>query len=628
MDKHKICTICGEEKDRDQFYKHRRQCKPCYKERNKKKVHMDDEEQTLELLENLSLDDQSSKGCPAYANETDERMEDKTFPGVFDHPGFKLIHVDGHGVRLVSLSDMSVRNDVKSRGYWCISHCWGDVTNSLWKDHGVDGINYEVFVREEKRNAFLQIFKRKGYWWIDLFCVDQRPDAEKPLEIMHHIYSSCKECLCLLDCDNRSMKKIIRYTRGTSNRDLYDMPAKKFSTHFGNVISSKWFMRVWTLQEIVSAKISVMISEGFDEWKVMDAGRLIDIYMHIYKVSNEWTLSVRKELDDSMQQDIEIIHELKEFSEYRDWEEIGEILEILRKSKRSCSKYVDYFYGVAHMLVDKDIPWGLSDKDAVDFFLQSLNKLNTFVTPDVFKNGSCSNLGSVYSNFKTNTNLVLLQPYEDSGDDDSEDDDRNTGTRITYGFKIIDTIVKSVDEKYMRLFDDDQLDLIHGIRVSDKGAKKLSNRDNLISYVNSRLPEFEADYTTGYLEFIWEEMCPSFDSQTYHILQIGGEKRNVEWLFVRSWIVAQSGHHPGCNILELVPELDGYWIYITRNKVVLTKKKLRVGSKVYEYEPICREVLMCLVDGQWPNYVYVGNVFPVVSACRGKCKDMHETERD
>ena len=32
------CTICGEEKDKTQFYKDRRQCKPCYNGKNMESV--------------------------------------------------------------------------------------------------------------------------------------------------------------------------------------------------------------------------------------------------------------------------------------------------------------------------------------------------------------------------------------------------------------------------------------------------------------------------------------------------------------------------------------------------------------------------------------------------------------
>jgi hypothetical protein len=596
MIEHITCTICGEkkEKSREYFYLGRRQCIPCYKKRNKKNK-PDKHITELELgLENMSI------------------TNGKTFPKIFDHPGFKLIHVDEIGARLVSLSDPIVRNDVGSRGYRCISHCWGDVTNSLWKNHNVDGIEYEIFVREEKRNAFLQIFKQEGYWWIDLFCINQKADSkDKPLEIMGDIYSKCVECLCLLDCDDTSVKIVAKYAKKILNGEKI----KEFALHFGNVLSSGWFLRVWTLQEVVSAPKSVMISENFVEWNTIDTEEFLEIYTKVYDEKKSWASLIP--IINEIHHDVIMIRELRSFvTDEHMIADIVLLLRILCKSKRLCSEYVDYFYGSAHMFYYTDIiPWGLDDDKVWEYFVKSLNESNIFITHDWFEGrkitheiGKFTTLGNIYSRFRTWSNLALLEPYYDD-DIFSE----QSGKKIEYALEIVDIFEKQVDRDYKELFivDDDDDD-------SDDDDKPLFN------HIRSQLPLFDMrDYRSDELDFMGDMLHWHNGKQTCYTIRIGNETRRVERNLLEMWILRQSGHRMDCPIITFVNshDLAGYWIYLTENKLIMSKKKLSIGDMIYDYNPVYGENIMLLVDIPWEKHVDIGFAFPEkYGQCERKCK--------
>lgn len=146
------------------------------------------------------------------------------------------------------------KEDVLKRGYRCISHYWGFVP-PLWDDHPVEGVDWGVKIRREKRKRIIQIFKyHKGYFWMDVFCTN-REDVNKPLDIMGNIYKNCMECICLLDticdvpeferriCGKMFAKDVKEYSEGKvyekhdalricNSRDHNDMLSGKHKTYF------------------------------------------------------------------------------------------------------------------------------------------------------------------------------------------------------------------------------------------------------------------------------------------------------------------------------------------------------------------------------------------------------------
>jgi hypothetical protein len=311
---HIICTICGEEKSKDQFYKKgSRPCKPCCKkirEENKRVAE-------LEFgLENISI----TNGCKTKLHITDI---------LFDHPGFRLIFIDDNGnMSLEGPFDEESRKNVQE--YRCISHLWGTADKTkdyAWKDHKIAGVTWKVEVREEKRERLLQIFNHhKGYFWMDVFCTNQEDD-NKPLDVMGDIYKNGFECICLLDCPANTLeeltsKNLAKICVDIKNKHIYgsdgytsycadystrpEILDNWYSVYFnydgyfdGNIsppnnglqnicdesfignletlFLSQWFMRIWTLQESVLPPIVLLTHETMKFTKYVNLQPLLDI---------------------------------------------------------------------------------------------------------------------------------------------------------------------------------------------------------------------------------------------------------------------------------------------------------------------------------------------------------------
>ncbi|KFH61785.1 hypothetical protein MVEG_12368 [Podila verticillata NRRL 6337] len=241
MTEHISCTICGENKDKDQFYNGRRQCIPCYKKRNKK-----NKVAKLEAgLENMSINDTKT---------------------LFDDPGFKLLYIsDNKTIKLVTPG--------REVAYRCVSHIWGDVRGHIWEDHGINGVNYQIEFKEEKRDKLLTIMKEYGgYWWVDLLCIDQSSE-NKPLHLMEDIYKNCHECIAMIDCPENVLEELSEksfarpvmqlkemytldmtwmYARDNGYREYYpELSLGALLSCLTILYTSTWFTRIWTLQESV-----------------------------------------------------------------------------------------------------------------------------------------------------------------------------------------------------------------------------------------------------------------------------------------------------------------------------------------------------------------------------------------
>jgi hypothetical protein len=105
---------------------------------------------------------------------------------LLNNPCFRLVFIDeiGNMSRITPSKNAQEKADVMKDGYRCVSHFWGKKRNP-WKDHHVANVKHDVEIRDNNKKKCLELFmKHKGYWWMDIFCVDQTgKDKTKPVDI-------------------------------------------------------------------------------------------------------------------------------------------------------------------------------------------------------------------------------------------------------------------------------------------------------------------------------------------------------------------------------------------------------------------------------------------------------------
>jgi hypothetical protein len=372
---------------------------------------------------------------------------------IFSHPDFHLIFINNNGMSLISPRDY--KEGILKDGYRCISHYWGNAKPFRWVDHGIEGVEWGVDVREEKRERVMEVFKyHKGYFWMDVFCTNQDTN-DKALDIMGDIYKNCKECICLLDYEckvkgykserdilhsltniiYKSKKAKLRFHSlphhmldetkthvksffgedsteytivlseinaarqiyqefSTNEHAMYDDLSAKWDeidSYISSIDECQWFNRVWTLQEALLPTNVSFISEI--------AGN------HKYAPIDKYTF---------MRDDKEVFEDYK-FGEARG---IGlddtlrcvvknifkdmtrdELLAEILSSFRMCSSEPDYVYGISGLL-NISIPDKLTLEDGLFYMFVELQKqgIYTLFREDI--NLKPNNLYDLYKNYK------------------------------------------------------------------------------------------------------------------------------------------------------------------------------------------------------------------------------------
>ncbi|KAF9429207.1 hypothetical protein BGZ76_001666 [Entomortierella beljakovae] len=247
---------------------------------------------------------------------------------LLQNPCFRLVFVDNNDgmSRVVPANDDEVKKEVEEKGYRCISHLWGGNSRRPW-DHGVVGVDHEVEIRDDNKKKCLELFKEhKGYWWMDVFCVNQvgkdKTNSQKDktksqkdktkipdmdaLNIMGDIYRNCEECYCLLDKSKPISKKSLKDATlagnaGDTSKDIFMQALDKCSvghevyTTLFYLFGSKWVERVWTLQECVLPKKVYFVAEYDESPKVP----LEHIFRLCYHLRNNDYMSYEHEYDDA-----------------------------------------------------------------------------------------------------------------------------------------------------------------------------------------------------------------------------------------------------------------------------------------------------------------------------------------
>jgi hypothetical protein len=351
---------------------------------------MDDEKQTLELLEDLSLkDDQSSEKYLTH-NEPNKHVTDGK---LLNKTNFRLLFVDENDNMsiIIPANNPQEKVNVKKRGYRCISHLWGANARHPWKDHNVVGVEHDVEIRDSNKKKCLELFmKHKGYWWMDVFCVNQvGNDEKKPidkgaLDIMGYIYKNCKECYCILDGLNNISGQDLDEANFMYNLDedddIFDMTLEKSNVgreiypFLFYITGSDWVNRVWTLQECVLSEKVYFVAEydGSPIVSLDDVICLCENLENVYSEETGWSVEglnggdipeYPQELADKYEKGIRVLREIRKIAlEYTNLKSMRElrrenttestlgILEQLTYSYRKSTKEVDYVYGVAGLL--------------------------------------------------------------------------------------------------------------------------------------------------------------------------------------------------------------------------------------------------------------------------------------
>ena len=232
---------------------------------------------------------------------------------------FRLFKVEGVGrddVLEISLHEGSHSHDVE---YTAISYAWDDeplsvlircngqqsmVTPSIWLLIG--GILIE---------------QKQSYYWLDQVCVDQVDvsDKERQVPLMDIYFSQASMVLVWLGCSTdltdaafdlmpdiyRKMAEPERVQEARSHGALSSLgipqPSSDFWYGLGDILCRRWFLRLWTLQEIALAR-EAMFQCGSRGMKVysfldfLDRLRLADLESLIeYKTSlavhERWNIS-------------------------------------------------------------------------------------------------------------------------------------------------------------------------------------------------------------------------------------------------------------------------------------------------------------------------------------------------
>ncbi|KAK4495926.1 hypothetical protein PRZ48_013194 [Zasmidium cellare] len=177
------------------------------------------------------------------------------------------------------------------RPYYAISYAWGD--EAEWTAIALDGIPIKVPRSAEQalRGALLGHADAElnvDYpFWIDAICIQQHDLSEKAKQVamMRYIYPSAEAVLVWLGADDDATVGAFETARlladdcagwtrqneiSAEKRDSAQPPSGVDWNAFDTLLRSRWFTRLWVLQEVLSAKNVRCFRDGyFLPWTVL-----------------------------------------------------------------------------------------------------------------------------------------------------------------------------------------------------------------------------------------------------------------------------------------------------------------------------------------------------------------------
>ncbi|KAG0309775.1 hypothetical protein BGZ98_008232 [Dissophora globulifera] len=184
--------------------------------------------------------------------------------------------------RLFNVVDMKVEmyddiQNIEEHGYIAISHVWGDQEMHTAADLGITtGVDWPVPLSDRKKmnrlkNAMM-VFEYK-YCWFDVLCMPQDKQDEINLEIpfMGGYYSGAAMTLALSDVEYAMSEDFIKWyimlgDAVETGREL-TFPEMEWLIGWADngkddlldISKDQWFMRVWTLQEVILSKVTILV---------------------------------------------------------------------------------------------------------------------------------------------------------------------------------------------------------------------------------------------------------------------------------------------------------------------------------------------------------------------------------
>ncbi|KAJ8660054.1 hypothetical protein O0I10_004282 [Lichtheimia ornata] len=207
-----------------------------------------------------------------------------TLDDIFTHPDFRLLYVpstnEQGGMTIITPSKHR-SSYLHGREFYALSHLWGtepnkhmwDVSDLISDEEGT--LVEPIPMRPEKRKTLLSLLQSNpGYWWIDVLCCR----SDTPPVIMSGVYGCCKRCYAMIDCSTSAIwylsvkwdpNYLVQLFHPTGN---YVGPMekkeylKKLFQYVYDVYDSRWFTRVWTLQEATLPSCVILLSETCDAY--------------------------------------------------------------------------------------------------------------------------------------------------------------------------------------------------------------------------------------------------------------------------------------------------------------------------------------------------------------------------
>jgi hypothetical protein len=240
---------------------------------------------------------------------------------------FNDAYFDGYKV-IPAGKDVSLRQHIIYEKYRCISHLWGKKP-PIWYDHPVQGSDWPVEMREEKRDKLKQIlYQIGGYWWVDVFCTNQADD-NRPLEIMGDIYKNCGECICMIDYTDECT---------TLENCIINGDVSVTNKYMDELDKSIWFTRIWTFQEYMLPERVCHTSEKYTGTAYfISPTQLRDAYDRGIKFDNN--TRYRGNLT------AYFLKEIKDITSIN----INSVVDSIMDGKKQCENKEDYYYGIAGM---------------------------------------------------------------------------------------------------------------------------------------------------------------------------------------------------------------------------------------------------------------------------------------
>lgn len=220
-----------------------------------------DDIRSEQLLDPLGADEPSDTTVGSIA-----RFNAKIYKTLESNQDIRLINLYPAGRTTDPLEcDLMTASFEEAPVYEALSYTWGLQSNAVETLLVINAARGPVQITTNLDAALrkLRLVDRKRALWVDAVCIDQSNNEEKAHQIaqMRRVYSEAKlVCIWLGKGSNttpealkfiRSMPEI--FGRLTVNHDLH-LYSPADVTPLDELLESPWWKRVWTFQEIVSAR--------------------------------------------------------------------------------------------------------------------------------------------------------------------------------------------------------------------------------------------------------------------------------------------------------------------------------------------------------------------------------------